>query len=74
MGIINGCYILINEGVKIMATILIDNIDYNLTKFSGKKGVMYQITQYNEDDKRQEYVCLSEKQINRISKKIRSKK
>ena len=57
-----------------MATELIDNDDFNLTRFAGKSGVEYQITQYNENTKRHEYVCLSKKQIDRISKKIRSKK
>ena len=57
-----------------MATELIDSVDYGLTRFAGKDGVMYQITQYNEQTKRHEYVCLSEKQIDRISKKIKKEK
>ena len=55
-----------------MATELIDNIDYNLTRFGKGNGkVAYQITQHNRNTKRYEYVCLTEKQIDRILKKIR---
>lgn len=55
-----------------MATELIDNLYFNLTRFGKGNGkVAYQITQYNENNKRQEYVCLTEKQIDRILKKIR---
>ena len=57
-----------------MATELIDHVDYSLTRFAGKDGVMYQITQYNEQTKRHEYVCFSEKQIAYILKKIRKVK
>lgn len=39
-----------------MATELIDHVDYNLTRFVGKDGVMYQITQFNKQTKRGEYV------------------
>lgn len=55
-----------------MATELIDNDDFSLTRFAGKDGVMYQITQFNKQTKRHEYVCLSEKQIDHILNKIRN--
>lgn len=58
-----------------MATELIDNDDYNLTRFGKGNGkVAYQITQLNEQTNRHEYVCLTEKQIDRILKKIRKVK
>lgn len=61
----------LKEG-EILATELIDNVDYGLTRFAGKDGIMYQITQYNKQTKRHEYVILTERQINRILKTIRS--
>ena len=55
-----------------MATDLIDNVDYTLTRFAGKNNINYQITQYNKDNDRHEYVCLSEIQIDRILRKIQN--
>jgi len=57
-----------------MSKELIDNIDYNLTRFAGINGVEYQITQYNKNTKRHEYICLTKKQIERIYNKIRKGK
>ena len=55
-----------------MSKELLDNPEFSLTRFGKGNGkVAYQITQLNKQTNRHEYVCLTEKQIDRILKKIR---
>lgn len=44
---------------------------FSLTKFSGgKRGMLYQITQFNNDTQRHEYIILSKKDINFLHRKV----
>ena len=59
-----------------MATDLIDTKLYTLTRFSRglHKSLGYQITQYNKETKRHEYVHLTERQIEHILITLRRKR
>lgn len=57
-----------------MSTQLFEGKRFTLTRFWGgdKRGVMYQITQYNETKKCYDFVQLNEKNIKLILRRIKS--